>query len=344
MLPSLLLMLPIVVVDVGGERLDQDHTRALVGKELNVEAVAADDPRAADATSRIEITSKDGKLTVRYRKVDGPIERSVPMPSDPARAEIDAAYLAGNLARDEASELLPTAPAKPAKPAPASVATTFGEDDRRYAQLRAYVDDLSEESRATSFRAGMLVTGAGALLLTPAIYITAKGDLDDPSDGGLAIASYASGGVLLVIGVVGMIAKADAYEPLVKVVREQDAKKASSDEAIEAVEGEWKRQVAAEQSARHTSAIISFVMAGLALGVGTTLLATNADVSTGWITYIMAEGAVNVLFGVGALVTEGPMERSHRQWQHVSNAAAPTVGFGIAPTVGGGTASFAIRF
>src|SRR5689334_12143383 len=138
MLPSLLFMLPVVVVDVGGERLDPAHTRSLVAKELDVEAVSADDPRATEATGRVDITSKDGKLTVRYRKVDGPIERSIPVASDPGRAEIDAAYLAGNLARDEASELTPAADAKPIESnAP------WSEDDHRYAQLRAYVADLS---------------------------------------------------------------------------------------------------------------------------------------------------------------------------------------------------------
>lgn len=336
-------MLPIVVVDVGGDRLDPAHTRALVGKELEVEAIAADDPRAAEATGRVDVVSKDGKLTVRYRKVDGPIERSIPVATDPGRAEIDAAFLAGNLARDEASELIPEKPenenaAKEEKPSP------WGEDDRRYAQMRAYVNGLSDDARSTSFRSGALLASAGVLLTAPGIYVTAKGDLDEPSDGGLALASFVTGGVFITVGLVAMAVKADPYEPLAKAVREQDAKKASSEDALASVETEWKKQVAAEQSSRNTSAVISFIIAGLSIGAGSVLLATGETSSPAWMTYIMATGGVNIITGVASLLIEGPMERAHRQWQNVSNPSLPAVGFGIAPTSGGGSAALSIRF
>jgi hypothetical protein len=343
MLPSLLFMLPVVVVDVAGEDLDPAHTRSLVAKELEVDAVAADDPRAADATGRVDIVEKGGKLTVRYRKVDGPVERSIPVASDPARAELDAAYLAGNLARDEASELTPKAPEKPAVQV-AEPASPWSDDDHRYAQLRAYVTDLSNDARSTSVRAGALFATAGALLLAPGIYIAAKGDLDEPNGGGIALASFATGGVFLTIGVIAMIVKGDPYEPLAKTVREQDAKKASSEDAIAAVEAEWKTQVASEQSARRTSAILSFVLAGLSIGTASVLLAAGEDIDPGLTTYIMAGGAVNVITGVASVLSEGPMERAHRQWHSVSNADVPKVGFGIAPTIGGGSAAFSIRF
>ena len=334
-------MLPVVVVDVGGDRLDPAHTRSLVGKELAVEAVAADDPRAAQATSRIEIESKDGKLTVRYRKVDEPIERSIPVATDPGRAEIDAAYLAGNLARDEASELTPPSAAPPAPPPSKPYASA---DDHRYAQMRAYVNSLSDDARSTSLRSGALLTSAGVLLTVPGIYVTAKGDLDEPSEGGLAIASFVTGGLFIVLGVTAMVVKNDPYEPLAKSVREQDAKKASSDDALAAVETTWKEQIASEQSARRTSAILSFVLGGLALGGGGILLATGEASSPGWMTYVAATGAVNILGGVASLIVEGPMERAHRQWENVSNASLPKVGFGIAPTAGGGSAAFSLRF
>jgi hypothetical protein len=343
MLPSLLFMLPIVVVDVGADRLDPAHTRSLVGKELEVEAVAPDDPRAAQATGRVDVVEKDGKLTVRYRKVDGPIERSIPVAPDPARAESDAAYLAGNLARDEASELTPKAPEKPAVPV-TEKGSPWGEDDHRYAQLRAYVTDLSDDARSTSVRSGALLATAGALLLTPGIYVAAKGDLDEPNGGGIAIASFVTGGVFLTIGAIAMIAKSDPYEALAKTVREQDAKKASSEDAIAAVETEWKSQVASEQSARRTSAILSFVLAGLSIGTASVLLATGEDIDPGLTTYIMAGGALNVITGVAAILSEGPMERAYRQWHAVSNADVPKIGFGIAPAVGGGSAAFSIRF
>ena len=84
-----LLMLPIVVVDVSGDRLDPAHTRKLVEHELAVTAVASDDPRAAEATGRIEVTgdAKDKKLTVKYRKLDEPVERTIDLADDGARGE-----------------------------------------------------------------------------------------------------------------------------------------------------------------------------------------------------------------------------------------------------------------
>lgn len=345
MLAGLLFMLPVVVVDVAGDRLDPEHTRKLVAHELGVEAVAPDDARAAEATSRIEVTgdAKTGKLTVRHRKVDEPIERSVPLHSDSARAEIDAAYLAGNLARDEAAELTPSPPRKPAEPARETAAPS-SEDDRRYAQLRAYVLDLSDDARATSFRSGVLLATSGALLLAPGIYIGASGGFDNPSDAGLATASFVMGGVFMGVGLVAMIARNDPYEPLAKVVREQDAKKASPADAIANVESEWKSQIASEHTVQRTSAILSFVLAGASLGIGTTLLATGTDLSSGTIAFMLATAGVNVLTGVASLVFEGPMERAHRQWQAVSTAKSPTVGLGIAPTVGGGAASVALTF
>jgi hypothetical protein len=346
MLPGLLFMLPIVVVDVGGDRLDPDHTRTLVAKELAVEAIAPDDPRAADATGRVEIATKDGKLTVRYRKFDGPIERSIPVASDSARAEIDAAYLAGNLARNEADELTPQrAPAKASERIRESDAESpSGEDDRRYAQLRAYVNDLSSDAQRTSFRTGVLLTAAGALMLTPGIYVAATTDLGEPQDAGIAGASFLMGGVFMTIGVVAMIAKADPYEPLAKSVREQDAKKASSAEAIAGVESEWNKQVTDERSSRRTIAVLSFVLAGLSMGTGAVLAATGTDISPGMTAYIVASGGLNIITGIASLVTEGPMERAQRQWQAVSGAAVPSVGFGLGPIVGGGAASFSVRF
>lgn len=336
-------MLPVVVVDVAGDRLNPSHTRELVAKELSVDAVAPDDPRAAEATGRIVVTgsAKDGTLTVRYRKVDEPIERSVKLPDDPSRAESDAAYLAGNLARDEAGELTPQPRAIPA-PAAVDAPSSSSDDDRRYAQLRAYVGALSTEARETSVRSGMLLATAGALLLTPGIYVTARGDIE--SDRGIAVTSFATGGVFIAIGLVAMIAKVDPYEPLTKVLREQEAQGASSEEALANVDNAWKKQVADEQSTRRASAILSFVVAGASLGVGSVLLATGSDVSPGTSAYLIASGGVNAILGIATLLTEGPMERAHRQWHALNGATTSKVSFGLGPLVGGGAASFALTF
>ncbi len=101
---------PIVIVDVTGGDLDASRVREAVGRELGAQAIGADDPRAASASGRIAIDTRGATLTVTYRRMGAPegetIARSIELPSSTERAESSAVILAGNVARDEASDLL----------------------------------------------------------------------------------------------------------------------------------------------------------------------------------------------------------------------------------------------
>ena len=98
------------VITVGGSGLDAAAIEGAVEHELGVPLVI--EPSAVE---RLEITMTGRRANVTYYAPGRePVTRSVDLPRDPQRALETIAFLAGNLARDEASELLrqlsPTVP------------------------------------------------------------------------------------------------------------------------------------------------------------------------------------------------------------------------------------------
>lgn len=347
MLPALLLMLPVVVVDVAGDRLDPAHTRELVAKELSVDAVAPDDPRAAEATGRIEVSGNGAakKLTVKYRKLDEPVERTIDFSDDRARAETDAALLAGNLARDEGSELSPPPAAR--KPAPKFEAETSEADDaRRLSELRAILGHLAVEERSAATRGGIVMLGVGAALAGTGGYMFATRE-DDPKTDGYVWAMTSTGVALAIVGGVVLLVRPDSYAPLTKKLKQEEAKAGSAGEVVEAVDKEWAKEVEEEKSGRNGMSILNFVIGGLSLGTAAVLYATEStDVSTPLT--LIAGGALNIAAGIAVRVTEGKLEESYRLWRTVKTTTtperAPMVSVGIAPIAGGAAASFALTF
>jgi len=112
------------VITAGGSELDAGAIELAVEQELHVPLVI--DPSASE---RLEISVTGRRANVTYRAFGRePVSRAVDLPTDRARALETIAFLAGNLARDEASELLAqlTPPAEeavtetpPPPPAPA---------------------------------------------------------------------------------------------------------------------------------------------------------------------------------------------------------------------------------
>lgn len=77
--------------------------RQAVSDELHVPTT----DRAAPGSAALFIGRAEGRLVVRYRRPDGShVERSVPLPDAPRDVVRTSAWLAGNLVRDEATELL----------------------------------------------------------------------------------------------------------------------------------------------------------------------------------------------------------------------------------------------
>lgn len=341
-------MLPVVVVDVGGDRLDPDHTRKLVAHELSVDAVAPDDPRAAEATGRVDVVTKDGKLTVRYRKVDGPIERSIPVASDPARAEIDAAYLAGNLARDEASELArPTGDEEPARPAPPVAVVQENEDARDLAQMRAFLTQTADEQKSGRRRAGWAEIGASVAFIAPAVYLWTVEDTSSEASF-FRLSATTAGASLLGLGILSVATASSDLDPLAQRLREHEKKGTPPAEAMADVEKEWAKGASAARYGRLAIGYISVVSGALSVATGGTMLAVDpsGEYGSSFPAPLISNGFFMILLGAFTLIDESGIESSHRLWKTVrgSTNGGPKVSFGASPLPGGGAASLTVRF
>ena len=125
--------LPIVVQlrqDV--PELDEGALRDAVAGELGEPVLLEKDASAPSVTVTVEIHTDLGELVVQRHDATGTLERRVPLPAGPAEAMRTAVFLIGNLARDEASELIgdlrpapaPDVAEPPEAASPAKVATT----------------------------------------------------------------------------------------------------------------------------------------------------------------------------------------------------------------------------
>lgn len=105
----------IVRVDAGSSGLSADVIRTAIGKELGVEAVAE-----GEASSSVGVRVVGNRARVSFTRASGEkLEREVELPLETSSRVEVIALLAGNLARDEASELL--AKLKKPEPGPAPV-------------------------------------------------------------------------------------------------------------------------------------------------------------------------------------------------------------------------------
>jgi hypothetical protein len=115
----------VVLVDPGSTSLDPAEVRAAVARELRVDVVDA--PAAGAAGTMSVKVEGPSELTMTFQSTDGWVEvtRQVGLPADPAEQMETIALLAGNLARNEAGELLAglkpkqTPPPEKRTPAPA---------------------------------------------------------------------------------------------------------------------------------------------------------------------------------------------------------------------------------
>jgi hypothetical protein len=97
----------VVDVDAGSSGVDGARLRKAIGYELGADAIEPDDARAGKARGTIEvrIESDAATLVVSYREKGAPIVRRMDLPATADATMRAAVLLAGNLARDEASEL-----------------------------------------------------------------------------------------------------------------------------------------------------------------------------------------------------------------------------------------------
>ncbi|MGE0867521.1 MAG: hypothetical protein AB7P03_03085 [Kofleriaceae bacterium] len=111
------------------QSLSIDDVRAAIGSELQV--ATSDSTAFAPALGRIEIAIERGVVRIAYHPAAGTvIERTLALPPDPQDRVQLIAFVATNLVRDQAAEVLGGLPAVP--PAPVSVATTATPAPRRW--------------------------------------------------------------------------------------------------------------------------------------------------------------------------------------------------------------------
>ncbi|HLV67168.1 MAG TPA: hypothetical protein VKY73_15210 [Polyangiaceae bacterium] len=103
-------------LDVGGrDDIDTGRLRGAIERELGLDVGSGD---GAKATLSITVESEN-RATIRYQPATGAaITRTVDLPADRERAIDVIAWVAGNLVRDEASELLRALAAQRAAPEP----------------------------------------------------------------------------------------------------------------------------------------------------------------------------------------------------------------------------------
>jgi hypothetical protein len=100
--------------------IDEAGLRDAIARELGEPVLLEKDATTPSVTVTVEIRRELGELVVRRQDAAGTLARRVPLPADPAEAMRTAVFLVGNLARDEASELIgelrPTGPPEAARP------------------------------------------------------------------------------------------------------------------------------------------------------------------------------------------------------------------------------------
>ncbi len=342
----------VVVVDAPRDEraLDGARLRADVSAELGEAAVAPDDPRAGDAagTLVIRVNRSAHTLTVEYLEhADGGsraprTSRTIELPDDDVAIERAAVLLAGNLARDEASDLaasLRRAPA-PARPAAAAAAAEVDEpdDDERLALTR--LGDAIEEESARSqprltlaevaFGLGLGAMGASAALN---FYGLSTGSGWAP-DAGLVLLQ--SGDALFASSI---LLRPGSFEGLRTRLAQERADLLPPDEVRLDVEQAWARAAQIEHHDRR-------VYGWFVTGAGSLAVAATSFAFVGYfgqqarsgsmlapLTGFAAVSALDLAVGLELLLSDGPMESALRAYSSSADISPPGESARVMPTV-----------
>jgi hypothetical protein len=353
----------VIVVDVVGDALDAGALRETIGRELNATTVAADDPRAATADGRLTIDAKEigGPMTVRYQTLGAPVSRTVMLPMNPKNAQRAAVFMAGNLARDEANDVLTgmSTPEKkaekkeeeakePPKPPPTPEETAASQAE--YARVQRALAHFSLEARKTR-RTEAALLGAYALLAIPGgIWVFAKLDGEDPRRlGGITLASSgAMAGGIAVLSLLGL--PADPHE---KLQAELGARAAAGDAPVlllEKAERDWATAAEESRRSRHVGGGILVAVSALSIGMSVAV-ANRTDTKAIAASYgLMASGGISFVLGAHLLLVESPVETSWNTYRAMKGGGTPRGASpfrpfaGISPLPGGAFATAGLAF
>jgi hypothetical protein len=343
----------VVAVAPGSSGLDATRLRAAIGEELQVDAVADDDPRASSARGRLDVAIDRGagELVVSYAGGAEPLVRRVSLPPDAEATFRAALALAGNLGRDEAGEL--AAALRRARPVAEIPRVTFDAERARSEGeeelLRRVLAGYAAHDRASRLVGSwmLIATGIGAMALDftggpqPPAWVGAVRDVVSPL--GLPLIFLGVFGVPFVDTGIGLVRqttfeKLSAYDP--------PGGENGRPWFRAQVEQMWKREAEAE---RQFSWPILFLVSGaLGASVSTALLATGGWKSTeeGLIDGAgIVEGVVLMLWGVAATGTPGRVETRLQDYERaVGRPIVLDVGLRVVPTSNGAAFGVTGRF
>jgi len=291
----------VVEVDAAATEIDAATLRKSIGDELAMDAVAPDDPRAASArgTIHVAIDRATKKLVVSYRARSAPIVRDVALPDDAAGAVRAAVVLAGNLARDEASDLADELRKRAQKPAPPKAAPTSNDE----ARLRAVLAYNAEEARGGRRALGWSLFAAGVVSAGAGVWATTH----ESREWGSWLQTH--GALFVGLGVYALTSTSD-----------REALWLSRDDGVEAIEARWAKLAEEEHRMRRVLSTWLVIASGVGLAVGavetylsTTSSASDWEKTIGPLTVLTAGAGLAI--GAYGLATDGPTESALRTYE-----------------------------
>ncbi|MDB5219944.1 MAG: hypothetical protein JWO86_7871 [Myxococcaceae bacterium] len=352
----------IYVVEVLGEPLVAERLRAAVARELSVTAVAPDDPRAATATARLQFDARGPQKTLRvtFSRTEVPVTRVVTLPDDAARAETVAVFLAGNLARDEASDLLRgLAKADAQEPASAddakiAAARERAESDRRDAEdlvrMRTMLHDGADDGHRERVYGAVGRLALAAAVIVPGVIVYQNGGDDVATRRDVGVGMVVAGAALTVTGALTLLATSDEeaiYGDFTTI--ERDGQEPSA--VLHRTERRWRTRAQKAKATRLWSGYFALGTSVAALTFGTLYALPGPPYSPAVATALLVSGGASALAGFYTLATESGVERSYRTWasfraERLADMSARTVRptFGFAPMPGGGFISGGFAF
>jgi hypothetical protein len=341
----------VVEVDPAATEIDAATLREAIGKELGASAVAPDDAPASQAGGRITVSVDRGghALVVSYREAAAPITRSIDLPGDPSETTREAVLLAGNLARDEAGELVAAlrkstpAPQATSEPTPAPA----GRIDEDTAKLDRLGATLESHARGYGLRTGLMwaLQGVGLAIEGVGLGLSFTGH-----DAGLVLVE---GGVGLVLA--GSLVAPPNFDNLVQYYAHARAIGLPPDLARQDVEQAWLRVAHFEHRSRRIVGWSAIVLGSISAGWSTWFLVASQPPSASTRSAVpvaagsLAVDAVGLALGVTLVTTEGPVESALHDYEgaaghEVVQGVATAIGPRVWATPGGAVAGVGGRF
>jgi hypothetical protein len=331
--------------------MDAARLRADVGVELGADAVAPDDPRAAQAsgTVRVSVDHAAHALVVEYRGRAEPIRRTVDLPADAADAEHAAVLLAGNLARDEAGELAASL-RKPKPPPPPETRPDVAQgtpDDEEHRELDFLGTTLANDSRWSGTRRTLadvtMGVGFGAVAASAGLtaYGLASGTHGWPDVEAGLVQAWAG------LMVASYVLRPGDFGELNTLYARGRAEGWPPGAVVDDVEQAWLRAARSEHRNRRLigwltvgSSVILTVFAGSAAAGAVREPSLVGPLSVSELSGFSTLGGLELAMGINLVVADGPVESALHRYEktvgwRVKPESAALVPF-VAPVAGAG--------